>query len=264
MAKSKGEITRRDFIKTTGTGALATGLGPSFSFLNRMAPMENEKKPIKALAFDAYGTLFDVQSVIAALNRKFPGQGSAVSNGWRTRQLEYTWLRSLMGRYEDFWMVTESALVATCHAMKLPLNAGACAELMAAYLHLDPFPEVRQALGSLSKIPLAILSNGSPKMLKAVVESAGLKGVFSDVLSVDEVKTYKPSPAAYQLAARKLGLDKSEIGFVSSNFWDGAGAKSFGFRTHWVNRSSAAADELGFTPDATLSSLSDLVALIKA
>lgn len=261
MAK-KRPISRRGFIKMTGSGALVAGLTPSLPVVSQVSV--GGKKPLKALLFDAYGTLFDVQSVIAAVNRQFPGQGPAVSTAWRTRQLEYTWLRSLMGRYEDFWAVTEAALVATCKAMNLPLDAGARAQLMDSYLHLDPFPEVKQALKSLSSLTLAILSNGSPKMLEAVVESAGLKGAFSQVISVDEVRIYKPHPYAYQLAVRKLRRDKSEIGFVSSNFWDDAGAKAFGFRTHWVDRSGAPGDELGITPDVTLRTLTDVVASVKA
>lgn len=218
-------------------------------------------KSVKALVFDAYGTLFDVHSVTEAVDRRFPGRGSEVSNGWRTRQLEYSWLRSLMGRYEDFWRLTEAALIATCHAMKLPLDAGARAELMQAYLTLAPFPEVKKALAALSRMPLAILSNGSPKMLEEVVMNAGLTGIFSHVISVNEVRVYKPSAAAYQLAVKKMGVTAGEIGFVSSNFFDVAGAKVFGFRTHWVNRSEAPAEELGVSPDATLKSLTDLVGL---
>lgn len=221
--------------------------------------MKMEKRPIKALAFDAYGTLFDVQSVISAVNRKFPGKGLAVSAGWRMRQLEYTWLRSLMGRYEDFWRVTESALVATCNALELSLDAAARAHLMESYLHLKPFPEVQQALEALSHLSLSILSNGNPKMLDAVVDNAGLRGIFTHVISVDEVKTYKPAPVAYELAVKKTGVDKGSIGFVSANFWDGAGAKAFGLRTHWINRAGVPGDELGIAPDVTLRSLTDLV-----
>jgi 2-haloacid dehalogenase len=220
--------------------------------------------PLKCLVFDAYGTVFDVHSIVTALDRRFPGQGSEVSNAWRTRQLEYTWLRSLMDRYEDFWKVTESALVATCNAMKLPLEANTRAQLMQAYLSLKPFPEVKQTLSALSKIPKVILSNGNPRMLEDVVKNAGLEGAFSQLLSVDDVKIYKPSPAAYQLAVKKMGCNAESIGFVSSNFFDVAGAKVFGFRSHWVNRSGAPGDELGVTPDAILKSLSDLVGLVKA
>ena len=219
-------------------------------------------KSLKCLVFDAYGTVFDVHSIITALDRIFPGRGPEVSQAWRTRQLEYTWLRSLMDRYEDFWKVTESALVATCNAMKLHLEAKSRAELMKAYLSLKPFPEANRTLSALSEIPKAILSNGNPTMLEDVVKNAGLEGAFSHLVSVDEVKTYKPSPAAYKLAVKKMGTNAESIGFVSSNFFDVAGAKVFGFRSHWVNRSGAPGDELGVTPDAIFKSLSDLIGLI--
>lgn len=259
---STEHITRRDFVKTAAHGAVAAGLRPYRNILKMGALMQVEKEPVKALVFDAYGTLFDVQSVIAAVNRKFPGQGPALSAAWRTRQLEYTWLRSLMGRYEDFWSVTESALVASCNAMKLPLDAAGRADLMDAYLHLDPLPEVKQALRSLAGRPLAILSNGSPKMLQDVVENAGLKEVFSRIISVDEVRTYKPNPAVYQLAVKKMAVEKGAIGFVSSNFWDDAGATAFGFRTFWINRTGAAPEELGIMPRTTLKSLTELADMI--
>ena len=221
-------------------------------------------KSVKTFVFDAYGTLFDVHAVVTAAERRFPGRGTDLSNGWRAKQLEYSWLRSLMNRYEDFWSVTQAALVATCNAMKLPLDAGARAELMDAYLRLGLFPEVKPALSALSGTPLAILSNGSPKMLQQVVKNAGLEGVFSEVISVDEVKTYKPSPVAYQLAVTKMGLEKGAIGFVSSNFFDIAGATAFGFKTIWLNRAGKTPDELGVAPEVTLKSLTDLVELAHA
>lgn len=221
-------------------------------------------KRIKALVFDAYGTLFDVHSVISACNQDFTGHGAALSQAWRAKQLEYTWLRSLMGRYKDFWQLTESALVFACKSLGLPCPPATRARLMEVYLHLSPYPEVQQALKSLSEYSLAILSNGSPRMLRAAVESAGLKGIFSRIISVDEARIYKPSPTVYRLAPQKLHVAKAAIGFVSSNFWDVAGAKAFGFRTYWVNRSNAPAEELGLVPDATVSSLTDLVGVIKA
>jgi 2-haloacid dehalogenase len=221
------------------------------------------KARIKALVFDAYGTLFDVHSVISACNQEFPGRGAALSQAWRAKQLEYTWLRSLMGRYQDFWRVTESALVFACRNMGLPCSAAVRGQLMNAYLRLEPYPEVRQALGAFSEYSLAILSNGSPRMLRAAVGSAGLKGMFSQVISVDEAKVYKPSPRVYRLAPQKLRVAKTVIGFVSSNFWDVAGAKAFGFRTYWVNRSPAPVEELGLVPDAMVSSLTDLVAVVR-
>ncbi len=221
------------------------------------------KRAIKALVFDAYGTLFDVHSVISTCDQLFPGQGPALSQTWRGKQLEYTWLRSLMGRYKDFWQVTESALVFACKFLNLPCPPETRARLMEAYLHLDPFPEVRQALRSLSGYPLAILSNGSPRMLRAAVESSGLKGMFPQVISVDAAKIYKPSARVYQLACKKLHVSKGAIGFVSSNCWDILGAKNFGFWTCWVNRSKAPQDELGFAPDGVANTLTDLVEIIK-
>ena len=213
---------------------------------------------IQALAFDAYGTLFDVHSVISRCNELFPDKGPALSQLWRAKQLEYTWLRSLMGRYEDFWQVTESALAFACRSLKLDCPPATRERLMDGYLHLDPFPEVRQALQSLARYKLAILSNGSPRMLAAVVENAGLKDVFADVISVDEVKIFKPSPRVYELASRHLNLRQNAIGFISSNFWDIAGAKSFGLWTCWINRAKAPEEELGFRPDAVIGSLTEL------
>jgi len=222
------------------------------------------KKKIKALVFDAYGTLFDVHSVISACDQSFPGHGVALSQAWRAKQLEYTWLRSLMGRYKDFWQVTESALVFGCKSLGLSCPPDTRAKLIETYLHLNPFPEVQQTLRALSGYLLAILSNGYPRMLKAVVESAGLKGIFRCTLSVDEAKIYKPSPRVYRLAPQKLRVSTNATGFISANFWDIAGAKAFGFHTYWVNRSKAPAEELGLVPDETLSSLTDLVDVLKA
>ncbi len=217
---------------------------------------------IQALAFDAYGTLFDVHSVISACNQVFPDKGPALSQLWRAKQLEYTWLRSLMGRYEDFWQVTESALIFACRSLELACPPATRQKLMDVYLHLDLFPEVQQALQSLARYKLAILSNGAPRMLAAVVESAGLRGVFADVISVDEVKIFKPSARVYELASRHLGVPQAAIGFISSNFWDIAGAKSFGLWTCWINRAKAPEEELGFRPDAMIGSLAELEGLI--
>ncbi|HKM89292.1 MAG TPA: haloacid dehalogenase type II [Candidatus Acidoferrales bacterium] len=213
---------------------------------------------MKALVFDAYGTLFDVHSVMQACDREFPGQGAALSRDWRAKQLEYTWLRSLMARYEDFWRVTEAALEYSCRDRGLSLTPETKTRLMDEYLRLAPFPEVRDTLAALGDRKLLILSNGSPRMLTAVVENAGLTGVFAHVLSADAVKIYKPSPAVYQLAATRTKLERAAIGFVSSNCWDVSGAAAFGFETYWINRSGATPDVLGFAPKATLSSLAEL------
>ena len=217
---------------------------------------------IKAVVFDAYGTLFDVHSVISLCNELFPAQGVALSQLWRAKQLEYSWLLSLMGRYEDFWQVTARALRFACRALKLPNEATQQARLMEAYLHLDPYPEVYAALAALADYPLAILSNGSPPMLAAVVASANLQQTFAHVISVDEVRIYKPSPQVYGLAAEKLGLEAEAIGFVSSNSFDIIGATAFGFRTFWVNRAANPLDELDFAPALTISQLTDLPGIL--
>lgn len=213
---------------------------------------------LKALVFDAYGTLFDVHSVSAEGERCFPGHGAELSRLWRQKQLEYTWLRSLMGRYEDFERVTAGALVHACTALKLTLGEQAQESLMGAYMKLLPYPEVRGALASLATRKRAILSNGSPRMLEAVVKNAVLSSAFDAVISVDQLKIFKPHPSVYKLAVDKLGVTTAEIGFVSSNFWDVSGAASFGFRTFWINRTGQVPDELGFRPSAILTGLDQL------
>jgi 2-haloacid dehalogenase len=214
---------------------------------------------VKALVFDAYGTLFDVHSVVEYCDQLFPGKGEVVSRTWRTKQLEYTWLKSLMGEYEDFAHVTEAAMKFACKSLGQPCDREIRDRLMTAYQHLAPFPEVKDTLGRLAHLPLAILSNGSPAMLRPLVKNAGLDAAFAHVISVDEAKIYKPSPRVYELAPHRLGVPKQEIGFVSSNYWDVTGAKAFGFRVFWINRESAVPDELGHAPDAVLGSLTELL-----
>ena len=215
--------------------------------------------------FDAYGTLFDVHSVVALCDQLWPGKGSALSQLWRAKQLEYTWQRSLMRRYEDFARITEGSLRYACAALGLPVDEERRRSLTRAYLKLTIFPEVRDALAALrdSRLKLAILSNGSPAMLRPLVANAGLRGLIGIVISVDQRKIYKPAPAVYRLAAQRLRVPKPTIGFVSSNCWDACGAKSFGFRTFWINRTGAPVDELGATPDHVIGSLTELPALIR-
>lgn len=213
---------------------------------------------IKALAFDAYGTIFDVHSVIARCEEFFPGRGAALSQLWRTKQLEYTWLRSLMPAYEDFWQVTEAGLSFSCEALGLDLTSDKRARLMDAYLHLTPYSDVAPALKRLGNLPLAILSNGAPRMLHDVVMNADLSADFKHLLSVDSVKIFKPHPSVYQLAPETFGVTAQEIGFVSSNGWDIAGASHFGFRTFWINRSKQPAEKLGALPHKIVSSLHDV------
>lgn len=220
---------------------------------------------ISALVFDAYGTLFDVHSVTETCERLFPGKGGSLSQLWRTKQLEYTWQRSLMGRYADFNRVTEDGLRYACGALALRYSQGALDTLMEAYRHLKPFPDAVAALSALkARAKLAILSNGTPAMLQAVIANSGLKTTFDAVLSVDPAGIFKPAPRVYQLAADHLHMPKDEIGFVSSNGWDAAGAKAFGFQVFWVNRTALPVEELDAMPDAVLKNLGDLPAALNS
>ena len=211
----------------------------------------------RGFVFDAYGTLFDVHSVIEA-GREITQDPQALSLTWRQKQLEYTWLRALMGRYEDFWQVTEAALRFAVRRLGLTASEAQLKRLVEAYLSLAAFPEVKTALVRLKGSPLAILSNGSPKMLEAAVRSSGLGPCLQHVLSVDAVKTYKPSPAVYALGPKAMGLPAADLLFVSSNAWDVAGAKAFGYRVCWCNRQKAPMEELGFAPDLTVERLDQI------
>jgi 2-haloacid dehalogenase len=220
---------------------------------------------ISALVFDAYGTLFDVHSVTRLAESCFPGRGAALSAAWRTKQLEYTWLRTLMGRYEDFNRVTLAALEWSLESLRLEATAGMRDALHAEYRRLAVFPEVHAALATLAaKWPLAILSNGHPEMLEAVVDHNGLRERFrGGIVSVHGAGKFKPAPEVYRLMQDKLGLPCAKVGFVSSNGWDAAGAKAFGFQAFWINRGGAAADRLGAPPDAMLPSLAELPGLLQ-
>jgi len=211
--------------------------------------------PPLAILFDAYGTLYDVHSVVRRCETCFPGKGAALSQLWRAKQLEYTWQRSLMQRYVPFSQVTREALAYACAALGLELSVERMEALLSEYLRLEPFPEVPAALERMT-MKRAILSNGSPDLLDPLVRSSGLR--FDAVLSVDEVKIFKPAPQVYELAVRRLNLPKERIGFVSSNCWDALGAKSYGFRVYWINRGGAPLDRLGFAPDAQVKSLAEL------
>jgi 2-haloacid dehalogenase len=214
----------------------------------------------QALVFDAYGTLFDVHSVTRLADSLFPGRGAALSQAWRTKQLEYTWLRSLMGRYDDFNAVTADALDWALESLGLAAGPKERSALMLAYRTLATFPEVRAALERLGTgRPLAILSNGHPDMLDAVVDHNELRVHFGErVFSVHEAGVFKPDPRVYAIACAQLALPAEAIGFVSSNGWDAAGAKSFGFTAFWVNRGKAPVERLGSPPDAVVEDLAAL------
>lgn len=223
---------------------------------------------VDALVFDAYGTLFDVQALTAQCEADWPGQGAAVSALWRGTQLEYSWLRSLMGRYADFERVTADALAHACATLALPLSSTQTARLVDAYRRLPVFAEVPAALAALGARPggpgrpCAILSNGTPAMLAAVVDHAGLSTAFSAILSVDALRIYKPSPRVYRHAAERLGLPPERLGFVSANGWDISGAQACGLQTFWINRRHVPPERLGAAPDHTLASLEELAGLL--
>jgi 2-haloacid dehalogenase len=198
--------------------------------------------------FDAYGTLFDVHSVVQREQANIHGDLQALSQLWRQKQLEYTWLRALMERYEDFWQVTEEALRFSVRRLSIDATDSQLERLMEAYLNPAAFDDARSALTALKGSPLAILSNGSPRMLDSAVRSNGLESYFAEIISVDRVKTYK----FYALGPEILNLPAAEILFVSSNLWDAAGAKAFGYPVCWCNRSGAGMEDWGFAPDFTV------------
>ena len=216
---------------------------------------------IDALVFDAYGTLFDVHSVVRRCDAFWPGKGAALSQLWRTKQLEYTWQRSLMQRYRPFSEVTRDALAWACESLGLELRVPQMEALMAEYQMLSAYPDVENSLKKLGSYKTAILTNGSPDMIGPLVEHSGLR--FDAVLSVDAVRVFKPAPQVYELASTQLTVPAARIGFVSSNCWDVMGAKSFGFAVYWINRAGAPADRLGFQPDAILGTLGDLPEVLR-
>ena len=237
---------------------------------------------IKAVVFDAYGTLYDVQSVAEITEEMFPGYGAIITQVWRIKQLEYTWLRSLMRRYEDFGAVTRQSLAYTLRSLGLEYRHTAFDRIVEKYLHLDLYPDARVTLETLRGLKLAILSNGSPDMLNALVKNTGLEGLLDAIISVDAKRIFKPSPDAYTLIEEKLGIASHEVLFISSNPWDACGAKSFGLNVAWIERVTPEAmalacvesetvapltmfkalrtqmDELGVLPDHRIRSLQDI------
>ena len=214
----------------------------------------------QALIFDAYGTLFDVHSVLRRDGSNISGDLQALSQLWRQKQLEYTWLRALMERYEDFWQITEAALRSAVRQLSIETTDRQLERLMQAYLFPAAFVEVRSALEAQKGSKLAILSNGTPGMLDSAIRNNGLESYFAEIISVDRVKTYKPSPRVYALGPEILDLPAAEILFVSSNSWDAAGAKAFGYQVCWCNRSGAEGEDWGwgFAPDLTVLGLNQI------
>ncbi len=256
---------RREFMKVVGATAAAVG-AMSGSGVASAAEPPARLKNVKALAFDAYGTLFDVFSVTALCEQLFPGKGNAVAQIWRAKQLQYSLLRSLMGRHKDFWQLTDDGLVYATKSLKLDLTAEKRKRLMEAYLSLAAFPDVKPGLEALKKhgLRLAILSNGEPRMLEAAAKSAGIHDLLDQIISVEEVKIFKVSPRVYNLGPERMKVGNAELGFVSSNSWDINGAASAGLITFWIQRSAGEPpEELGFTADRVVSAITDLAPLVR-
>ena len=252
-------LNRRDFLNL-GAGSVATGL-----LVTRPLAHAATKLTIKAIVFDAF-TTFDFQLILALAEKLFPKKGTALGNAWRTRQFEYTWLRSVEQHYADFWKVTEDALVFAANILQLDLSADKRKQLMAAYLNLQAYADVRPALESLKQagIRLAFLSNMTLTMLAAATKNSGLEGMFEFALSTDKVRTYKPDPRAYQMGIEAFGLPRHEILFAAFGGWDAAGAKWFGYPTFWVNRLHLPVEELDAAPDAIGDSLTDVAHFVSA
>ena len=215
-------------------------------------------KNIKAIIFDAYGTLFDVNSAAEKCKNKIGEKWEPFANYWRTTQLEYTWLRSLMGRHQDFWKVTEQSLDKSMKVFQIDTSMKD--ELLDLYKVLSTFPEVKETLKKLKEknYKLAILSNGTPSLLKELVSSNNLESIFDDVFSIEEVKIYKPHPNVYSIPIKKYKIEKNQFAYLSSNTWDVSAAGNFGFNAVWVNRNKNIFDNLDYKPITEINNLSDL------
>ncbi len=219
-------------------------------------------KNIKAIIFDAYGTLFDVNSAAEKCKDKIGDKWEPFANFWRTTQLEYTWLRSLMKRHKDFWQITEESLDKSMMAFNIDPKMKN--ELLNLYKVLSPFQEVTETLKLLKEknFKLAILSNGTPSLLNDLVKSNNLNNLFDDLFSIEEVKIYKPHPKVYDLPIEKYKIKKNEVVFLSANTWDVSGAGNYGYQSIWVNRNNNIFDNLDYKPNNQIKNLSELINLI--
>ena len=219
-------------------------------------------KNTKAIIFDAYGTLFDVNSAAEKCKDKIGDKWEGFANYWRTTQLEYTWLRSLMKRHKDFWQITEDSLEKSMK--KFNINNNMKNELLNLYKVLSTFSEVKETLQNLKQknFKLAILSNGTPELLNHLVSTNNLENIFDDIFSIEEVKIYKPDSRVYDLPIKKFKFRKDEIVFLSANTWDVSGAGNYGFNSIWVNRSNNIFDSLDFKPNIEIKSLNELLSIV--
>ncbi len=213
----------------------------------------------KVVVFDAYGTLFDVNSAAEKCKEKIGAKWETFANFWRTTQLEYTWLRSLMKKHKNFWDITEDSLEKSMRVFNI--NKNMKNELLSLYKILSPYPEVRGVLGNLKKknFKLAILSNGTPDLLNELVENNKLNDLFDDIFSIEEVKIYKPDPSVYELPIKKYRIKSNEITFLSANTWDVSGGGNFGYNSIWVNRHNSVFDFLDFQPKNEINNLTQLL-----
>ena len=216
-------------------------------------------KNIKAIIFDAYGTLFDVNSAAEKCKDKIGDKWEGFANYWRTTQLEYTWLRSLMKRHKDFWKITEDSLDKSMKVFNI--NKNMKNDLLSLYKVLSPYPEVKGVLKDLKnkKFKLAILSNGTPDLLNELVESNKLDNLFDDLFSIEDVKIYKPDPRVYEIPIKKYKIKSDEITFLSANTWDVSGGGNFGYHAIWVNRHNSVFDILDFQPKNEINNLTQLL-----
>ena len=216
----------------------------------------------KAVVFDAYGTLFDVNSAAKRCKDKIGAKWETFANFWRTTQLEYTWLRSLMKRHKNFWDITEDSLDKSMKVFNI--NKDMKNELLSLYKILSPYPEVKGVLEDLKKknFKLAILSNGTPDLLNELVESNKLNNLFDDLFSIEEVKIYKPDPRVYEIPIKKYKIKSDEITFLSANTWDVSGGGNFGYNSIWVNRHNSVFDTLDFQPKNEISNLTQLLDIV--
>ncbi len=219
-------------------------------------------KNIKAIIFDAYGTLFDVNSAAEKCKEKIGDKWEGFANYWRTTQLEYTWLRSLMKRHKDFWQITEDSLDKSMKLYNIDILMKE--ELLNLYKVLSPFPEVKETLNKLkdTNYKLAILSNGTPDLLNQLVKSSDLENIFDDIFSIEEVRIFKPDSKVYDIPLKKYKIQKNEIVFLSANTWDVSGAGNYGYNTVWVNRSNNIFDNLDYKPKHKIKSLVQFLEII--
>jgi len=216
----------------------------------------------KACVFDAYGTLFDVNSAAAKCKKKLGNRWESFANTWRTTQLEYTWLRSLMKKHKNFWEITEDSLDHTMEIFKIKKNMRN--ELLNLYRELSPYPEVKECLEGLKskKIKISILSNGTPDLLKGLVESNNIQNYIDDIMSIETVGTYKPDPKVYEIPIKKYGCKPENICFMSSNTWDVSGGGVFGYNAVWVNRFNKVFDKLSYKPQFVINNLKELLEIV--